>query len=123
MPGLSFSNELISRDEGMHCDFACLLYKVGKGRRSTRYNYPMYAVRGGGGARPLPFPLFSLSLCLRTCSRSLSSSPYLLSIFLNSVTASLSFSPIDSSLSLSSALFCCSLMLPFLSSYFTGPEN
>jgi ribonucleoside-diphosphate reductase beta chain len=27
MPGLSFSNELISRDEGMHRDFACLLYK------------------------------------------------------------------------------------------------
>ena len=26
MPGLSFSNELISRDEGMHCDFACMLY-------------------------------------------------------------------------------------------------
>ncbi|MGB3131310.1 MAG: ribonucleotide-diphosphate reductase subunit beta [Saprospiraceae bacterium] len=26
MPGLSFSNEIISRDEGMHCDFACLLY-------------------------------------------------------------------------------------------------
>ena len=26
MPGLAFSNELISRDEGMHCDFACLLY-------------------------------------------------------------------------------------------------
>ena len=28
MPGLSFSNELISRDEGMHCDFACLLYSM-----------------------------------------------------------------------------------------------
>lgn len=27
MPGLCFSNELISRDEGLHCDFACLLYK------------------------------------------------------------------------------------------------
>jgi len=27
MPGLTFSNELISRDEGMHTDFACLLYK------------------------------------------------------------------------------------------------
>jgi ribonucleoside-diphosphate reductase beta chain len=27
MPGLSFSNELISRDEGLHCDFACLLYR------------------------------------------------------------------------------------------------
>ena len=26
MPGLTFSNELISRDEGMHCDFAWLLY-------------------------------------------------------------------------------------------------
>lgn len=26
MPGLSFSNELISRDEGLHCMFACLLY-------------------------------------------------------------------------------------------------
>ena len=28
MPGLTFSNELISRDEGMHCEFACLLYKM-----------------------------------------------------------------------------------------------
>lgn len=27
MPGMTFSNELISRDEGLHCDFACLLYK------------------------------------------------------------------------------------------------
>ncbi|KAG7338078.1 ribonucleotide reductase, small chain [Nitzschia inconspicua] len=26
MPGLAFSNELISRDEGLHCDFACMLY-------------------------------------------------------------------------------------------------
>jgi len=26
MPGLTFSNELISRDEGMHTDFAVLLY-------------------------------------------------------------------------------------------------
>ncbi len=28
MPGLCFSNELISRNEGMHCDFACLLYST-----------------------------------------------------------------------------------------------
>jgi len=27
MPGLCFTNELISRDEGLHCDFACLIYK------------------------------------------------------------------------------------------------
>lgn len=26
LPGLTFSNELISKDEGMHCEFACLLY-------------------------------------------------------------------------------------------------
>jgi ribonucleotide reductase beta subunit family protein with ferritin-like domain len=28
MPGLTFSNELISRDEGLHCDFACLTYDM-----------------------------------------------------------------------------------------------
>ena len=28
MPGLTFSNELISRDEGLHCDFACLLFSL-----------------------------------------------------------------------------------------------
>ncbi|CAJ1388112.1 unnamed protein product, partial [Effrenium voratum] len=28
MPGLCFSNELISRDEGLHADFACLLYNM-----------------------------------------------------------------------------------------------
>lgn len=28
MPGLTFSNELISRDEGLHTDFACLLFSL-----------------------------------------------------------------------------------------------
>merc|ERR1711937_361945 len=28
MPGLTFSNELISRDEGLHAEFACLLYRM-----------------------------------------------------------------------------------------------
>jgi len=32
MPGLTFSNELISRDEGMHTDFACLLFSHMKRR-------------------------------------------------------------------------------------------
>merc|ERR1712062_212891 len=27
MPGLTFSNEFISRDEGLHCDFACLMFR------------------------------------------------------------------------------------------------
>eukprot|EP01090_Pellita_catalonica_P011208 TRINITY_DN2274_c0_g1_i1.p1 TRINITY_DN2274_c0_g1~~TRINITY_DN2274_c0_g1_i1.p1 ORF type:complete len:371 (-),score=67.10 TRINITY_DN2274_c0_g1_i1:95-1165(-) len=36
MPGLAFSNELISRDEGLHCDFACLLFKMLKNKPSAR---------------------------------------------------------------------------------------
>jgi len=28
MPGLTFSNELISRDEGLHAEFACLIYRT-----------------------------------------------------------------------------------------------
>jgi len=35
MPGLTFSNELISRDEGLHCDFACLLYSKLLKRRAA----------------------------------------------------------------------------------------
>lgn len=35
MPGLTFSNELISRDEGLHCDFACLLYGLLKKKLSV----------------------------------------------------------------------------------------
>jgi ribonucleoside-diphosphate reductase beta chain len=35
MPGLTFSNELISRDEGSHCEFACLLYKMLDKKLST----------------------------------------------------------------------------------------
>ncbi|PSR71780.1 hypothetical protein PHLCEN_2v12281 [Hermanssonia centrifuga] len=34
MPGLTFSNELISRDEGMHTDFACMLFRHLKRRPS-----------------------------------------------------------------------------------------
>jgi len=32
MPGLTFSNELISKDEGMHCQFACTLYGMIKNK-------------------------------------------------------------------------------------------
>lgn len=34
LPGLCFSNELISRDEGLHCDFACMLYGMLRHRLS-----------------------------------------------------------------------------------------
>nr|CAG8611936.1 2588_t:CDS:2 [Entrophospora candida] len=36
MPGLTFSNELISRDEGLHTDFACLLFNHLKNRISQQ---------------------------------------------------------------------------------------
>lgn len=42
MPGLTFSNELISRDEGLHTDFACLLYSYIKNRRLDEEIYEMF---------------------------------------------------------------------------------
>ncbi len=39
MPGLTFSNELISRDEGLHCEFACLLYSMLKNKMSQEDVY------------------------------------------------------------------------------------
>merc|ERR1712193_68735 len=46
MPGLSFSNELISRDEGLHTDFACLMYRhlVNKPDQSRIYEIAKDAV-------------------------------------------------------------------------------
>ena len=41
MPGLSFSNELISRDEGLHCDFACLLYSMLEEKPSKEQVYTL----------------------------------------------------------------------------------
>jgi len=46
MPGLTFSNELISRDEGLHCEFACLIYShlVNKLKAETIYEIILDAV-------------------------------------------------------------------------------
>lgn len=43
MPGLTFSNELISRDEGLHCDFACLLYSMLERRLSQERIYQIFS--------------------------------------------------------------------------------
>ncbi len=48
MPGLSFSNVLISRDEGLHCDFACCLYQHIVNRLSAER---VEQVRRGRGVR------------------------------------------------------------------------
>jgi ribonucleotide reductase beta subunit family protein with ferritin-like domain len=42
MPGLCMSNELISRDEGLHCDFAVLLYRYIKNRLSPEQIYAIF---------------------------------------------------------------------------------
>ena len=42
MPGLTISNEFISRDEGLHTDFACLLYTYIKNRRSQEEIHDMF---------------------------------------------------------------------------------
>ena len=43
MPGLTFSNELISRDEGLHCDFACLMYSMLSNKLSQERIYEIMA--------------------------------------------------------------------------------
>jgi len=42
LPGLSFSNELIARDESMHCDFACLLYGMLKNKLKFEEIVPIF---------------------------------------------------------------------------------
>ena len=42
MPGLTFSNELISRDEGLHTDFACLMFKHVVNRYVMTVNYAIF---------------------------------------------------------------------------------
>lgn len=42
MPGLTFSNELISRDEGMHTDFAVLLFEMIKNKPSQELVHKMF---------------------------------------------------------------------------------
>ncbi|BDA77869.1 ribonucleoside-diphosphate reductase [Leptospira kobayashii] len=42
LPGLSFSNELISRDEGLHCQFACLLYQMIQNKPSAERVYEIF---------------------------------------------------------------------------------
>ena len=42
MPVLTFSNELISKDEGMHCHFACLLYSYIKNKLKKEIVYEIF---------------------------------------------------------------------------------
>ena len=63
MPGLTFSNELISRDEGLHTDFACLLY--GKLSESSRLpEAAVHAIIGEAVALEEEFVCDALSVAL-----------------------------------------------------------
>ena len=42
MPGLTFSNELISKDEGIHCHFACLLYSYIQNKLQPQIVYEIF---------------------------------------------------------------------------------
>jgi ribonucleoside-diphosphate reductase subunit M2 len=80
MPGLTFSNELISRDEGLHCDFACLLYsKLANPIPASRVNEivtQVYAAR-----TPLALgPFLAARNCLRAHSSFHTSLPLGLSL-------------------------------------------
>lgn len=43
LPGLTFSNELISRDEGLHTDFACLLFSYMNSKPTEQKVYEIIA--------------------------------------------------------------------------------
>jgi len=43
LPGLAFSNELISRDEGLHCDFACALFSHLRRKPSEEIIYEIFS--------------------------------------------------------------------------------
>lgn len=58
MPGLTFSNELISRDEGLHADFACMLYSM------LKHKLPEEAVHGII-RYVLQLPALEIELCIR----------------------------------------------------------
>ena len=61
MPGLTFSNELISRDEGMHCDFACLLYNQLESQLSDD---ELYAIVGDAVTHEKEFVCEALDVAL-----------------------------------------------------------
>ena len=70
MPGLTFSNELISRDEGLHTDFGCLLYRKLQQRLSTQH---LTAIVSGAVALEQEFVCSALPVDLIGMNRALMS--------------------------------------------------
>jgi ribonucleotide reductase beta subunit family protein with ferritin-like domain len=70
MPGLTFSNELISRDEGLHCSFACQLYSKLQRKLSERKIHELISeaveVEKGFVCDALPVSLIGMNASLMT---------------------------------------------------------
>jgi ribonucleotide reductase beta subunit family protein with ferritin-like domain len=68
MPGLTFSNELISRDEGLHCSFACQLYSKLENKLSEQEIHTLIgeavAVEKGFVCDALPVSLIGMNASL-----------------------------------------------------------
>lgn len=68
MPGLTFSNELISRDEGLHCDFACHMYTQLEGKLDDATMHSIIAeaveVEKGFVCDALPVSLIGMNAAL-----------------------------------------------------------
>jgi ribonucleoside-diphosphate reductase subunit M2 len=68
MPGLTFSNELISRDEGLHTDFACLLFSHLRKRPSKQVIQDIITeavkIEQGFLTDSLPCPLLGINATL-----------------------------------------------------------
>lgn len=68
MPGLTFSNELISRDEGLHCSFACQLYSKLERKLSEKQIYDLIGdaveVEKGFVCEALPVSLIGMNASL-----------------------------------------------------------
>jgi ribonucleotide reductase beta subunit family protein with ferritin-like domain len=68
IPGLIFSNELISRDEGLHTDFACLLYSMLKVQLSQEEVYDIITqavtIEEGFVSESLPVSLIGMNVSL-----------------------------------------------------------
>merc|ERR1711962_102405 len=66
MPGLTFSNELISRDEGLHTDFACLMFRhlVDKPSQERVYEIVCNAVEIEFLTEALPVALIGMNSVL-----------------------------------------------------------
>ena len=68
MPGLTFSNELISRDDGLHCSFACQLYSKLENKLSEEEIHTLIgdavAVEKGFVCDALPVSLIGMNASL-----------------------------------------------------------